>query len=193
MSLCFAGTAYRRDEVVMESSRRKSPPDAPVNLFSRHVIAGRAASTSFDLHLCPLSMTMGLSDYSVCVIADQGARIVATRTITTLVDDLDGKELDSDGRTIQFSYDGIDYQIDLGPTNVDTFAKAIEPYVAAATRIGGRKNRSRPVGASFRSGVASDPTPSASTVREWARENGYDVSDRGRIPAAVLEAWQLAS
>lgn len=112
---------------------------------------------------------------------------MATRTVITLVDDLDGKELESGGRIIAFSFDGIDYQIDLGAKNVERFANAIEPFVGAATRVGGRKNRAK---SRLVSSSSVAEAPSALTLREWARENGYEVSDRGRIPAVVLEAWE---
>jgi hypothetical protein len=110
---------------------------------------------------------------------------MVSRTIVTLVDDLDGKEVGDSGRTIGFSYDGVDYQIDLGFKNLGKLEKALDPFIAAATKVGGR----RAGGRSARVAGSSDDTKA---IRQWARDNGYEISERGRIPAAVLEAWHAA-
>lgn len=112
---------------------------------------------------------------------------MAARTVVTLIDDLDGHDVGPDGRSIAFSFDGIDYQIDLGMKNATRFEKAIGPFVDAATRVGGRKGRSK----SSARRPAGDTDTQA--IREWARENGYEVSDRGRISRTVLQAWKEAS
>jgi len=112
---------------------------------------------------------------------------MASRTTVTVVDDLDGNDIGPNGRTIAFSFDGVDYQIDLGEKNVTKFEKAIGPFVDAATRVGGRRTRGKT--AAVRSGRDSE----SQAIREWARSNGFDVSDRGRISVSVLEAWNEAS
>ena len=111
---------------------------------------------------------------------------MAARTVVTYVDDVDGKEVGPDGRSIAFSFDGVDYKIDLGAKNASKFEKAIGPYLDAATRVGGRK--SHPKAPTARSG---DGTQSHA-IREWARANGYEIADRGRIPVSVVEAWKVA-
>ena len=112
---------------------------------------------------------------------------MARRTTVTVVDDLDGNDIGPHGRTIAFSFDGVDYQIDLGEKNATKFEKTIGPFVDAATRIGGRKARGK--AAPVRPGGHGE----SQAIREWARSNGFEVSDRGRISASVLEAWNEAS
>ena len=109
---------------------------------------------------------------------------MASRTLITLVDDIDGREVGPDGRTLTFSFDGVDYQIDLGAKNLGKFEKAIGPYLEAATRVGGRKGRGKAP-----SNQSSSDSQSRA-IRDWARANGYDVSDRGRLSATVREAWE---
>src|SRR3954454_3891585 len=107
-------------------------------------------------------------------------------TITEFIDDLDGGKAD---RTVTFAVDGTTYEIDLSKRNAAAFAKALKPYVEA-----GRKVR-RPHGKTATRSSARRSRPNGSdlaAVREWARANGHSVSDRGRIPAAVLEAHAAA-
>ncbi len=109
---------------------------------------------------------------------------MAKRTITTieLTDDVDGGKAE---RTIAFGYDGANYEIDLSKKNATAFEKMMRPYVDAARKVGrGGVRRGR---------RASAPARDLSAVREWARANGHAVSDRGRVPAAVLEAYDSAN
>jgi hypothetical protein len=103
-------------------------------------------------------------------------------TIVTLTDDLDGSKAD---RTVAFGYDGVSYEIDLSKKNATALEKALAPYIAAARKVpsrGGRRNR----------GSASGRRPDLTAVREWARANGHEISHRGRVPAAILEAYDAA-
>lgn len=109
---------------------------------------------------------------------------MAKQIITVLTDDLDGGDAD---RTIEFGLDGVNYTIDLSERNSGKLRKALDPYLAAASRVGR-------TGASGR--VASRVVQPARTnrdqnqaIREWANKNGYEVSERGRIPASVVEAF----
>ena len=113
---------------------------------------------------------------------------MATETVTRLVDDLDGGKAE---RTVAFSWNGKDYSIDLSKRNIAAFEKALEPYISAARPGHARPARgrgTRRVGSRSPS-KAMDP----SAVRIWARANGYDVSDRGRIGASVLSAYEAAT
>jgi len=105
---------------------------------------------------------------------------MAKHLIVRYIDDLDGSDLGETANTIHFAFDGANYSIDLSDRNADTFRQAIARYVEAGRRIdkGGVSDGSRP---SARTGVTK-------AAREWARSNGYTVSDRGRIPSEVLEA-----
>jgi hypothetical protein len=101
-----------------------------------------------------------------------------------LIDDLDGKVADE---TIEFGIDGKNYEIDLSKANAGKLRDALASFVAAARRSGGRRSRS---GAS--AGQARRPSidrEQNQAIREWARKRGMKVSDRGRIPAEVLEAY----
>jgi hypothetical protein len=112
---------------------------------------------------------------------------MARELVEQVTDDLDGSKAD---RTVRFTWDGVAYEIDLSKRNAAAFTKAVRPYVAVArkvrnTRGGGRPSRSGP---SRRS--RSDRDGSVASVRTWARENGYQIAERGRIPAAVLAAYR---
>ena len=110
---------------------------------------------------------------------------MAKQVITLLTDDLDGGEAD---RTVEFGLDGVNYTIDLSEKNTAKLRKALDPYLGVATRVG-------------RSGASSlarrSPAPSTGrasrdqnqAIREWATKNGYEVSERGRIPSSIVEAY----
>ncbi|PPH34142.1 histone-like nucleoid-structuring protein Lsr2 [Rathayibacter rathayi] len=106
----------------------------------------------------------------------------------TLVDDIDGTTLDGHGSTVTFRVDGVDYEIDLSSGNRERFSGALEPFVEAARKVrvqGGRQVAKTSVRA------ASDPSRLAA-IRAWAKENGYEVSDRGRIARTVVDAYEAA-
>jgi hypothetical protein len=109
---------------------------------------------------------------------------MARQTIVRLRDDIDGGEA---AETVQFSWAGTSYEIDLSKKNADAFAEAIAPYVRAARRVRGTGRRAGGVRRSARP-AASD----VSEVRTWALENGYAVSSRGRLPAHVIAAFEAA-
>jgi hypothetical protein len=107
---------------------------------------------------------------------------VAQRTIIQLTDDLDGAAAD---RTVNFGYEGVTYELDLSTKNADKFAKALEPYIAAGRRVGGRKSSGR--------GAATQANrEEMRAIRQWAKDSGYNVSDRGRISAEVQAAYHAA-
>jgi hypothetical protein len=115
---------------------------------------------------------------------------MAQQTTVRFIDDLDGS--DASG-TFDFSLDGRAYQIDLSDENAAKLRDALAPYVGAARKAGGR-GRGR-VGR--QTAVADKPARSnrdqTSAIREWARANGHQISERGRIPRSVLEAYQAAN
>lgn len=103
-----------------------------------------------------------------------GKNIIQT---VTFVDDLKGTEFEEgQGETITYSFDGTNYEIDLTNANAEAFRKAMSKYVAASRVVTGRKSGN---------GGRTDLTE----VREWARGNGFEVSDRGRVSQAVLTAF----
>lgn len=121
---------------------------------------------------------------------------MARRIVHQLVDDLDGTVLEvGSGETVLFSLDGTAYEIDLTDDNADALRAALAPYIAAARSVsargGGSTSPSRGGSSGPRRQKRSgqrDYTP----IRAWAAENGYTVSERGRVPAAVLDAYDAA-
>ena len=112
---------------------------------------------------------------------------MAKQVITLLTDDLDGGEAD---RTVEFGLDGVNYTIDLSEKNAGKLRKALDPYLTVATRVGRSGGDLR----SARRGAAAVSTGRASrdqnqAIREWATKNGYEVSERGRIPSSIVEAY----
>ena len=111
---------------------------------------------------------------------------MAQKTLIQLVDDLDGTALtDGTGKTVTFALEGISYEIDLSEAHVDELTKALAPYVAAGRKVTGRK------GAARTSPAKSDPAE-LQRIRDWAGKNGHTVSSRGRISAAVRDAYNAA-
>jgi hypothetical protein len=109
---------------------------------------------------------------------------VASRTITNLTDDIDGSDADE---TVTFTFKGTTYEIDLSKKNLDKMVKALQPYTTAARTTGGRRSGT---GRTTRRGADKDQL---TKIRQWARANGHQVSDRGRISTAVQEAYHAAN
>jgi hypothetical protein len=112
---------------------------------------------------------------------------MATYTRIKLVDDLDGGPADE---TVQFSLDGRDYEIDLSTQHAQALRENLADYSENARRAGKGDKSGR------RRHSDRDGRPSrgeATAIRTWARENGYQVSDRGRIPKTVVEAYRAAA
>jgi hypothetical protein len=110
---------------------------------------------------------------------------MATQTTVMLVDDLDGSEADEQ---VKFMVDGKTYEIDLSSRNSKKLREALAPFVAAARRSGGRA-RSGAGGAVAR---ATSDREQNQAIREWAQQQGLKISERGRIPASVLDAYRAA-
>jgi hypothetical protein len=107
-------------------------------------------------------------------------------TITQITDDIDGSK---DAEEVAFSFLGTDYTIDLAKKNRAAFEKAMKPYIDAATRV---SRRARPGSSPKKSSTTSSRGADLKAVRAWAIENGFEVSARGRIPKAVVEAYNNA-
>ena len=107
---------------------------------------------------------------------------MAQRIQTLLIDDLDGGEA---AVTVRFGLDGAEYEIDLSAAHDEELRKALQQYLAHSRRTGGTAR----IAPKIRRGSAVD----TAKVREWAKEQGIDVKDRGRIPASVVEQYQTAA
>ena len=107
---------------------------------------------------------------------------MAQRIQTLLIDDLDGGEA---AGTVRFGLDGTEYEIDLSAAHSDELRKALEFYLAHARRAGGTaRNAAR----TRRASAAVD----TAKVRDWAKGQGIEVKDRGRVPDDVVEQYKTA-
>jgi Lsr2 len=112
---------------------------------------------------------------------------MAQKVLVQLVDDLDGTS-SSDISTVTFGLDGVTYEIDLNEDNASNLRDHLAEFIGSARRTGGRVKRGgSPVAGTTGSGRNREQTQA---IREWAKKNGHDVSDRGRIPAAVIDAFE---
>ena len=121
---------------------------------------------------------------------------MATMTTVTLVDDLDGSEA---SESVSFALDGASYEIDLSDDNAGKLRDALAGFVAGARRVdGGRRGPGRPKATAPKAGKAPRGPRTApdreqtAAIREWARGNGFEVSERGRLSATVLAAFEAA-
>ncbi|MDQ0776325.1 hypothetical protein QF026_004791 [Streptomyces aurantiacus] len=105
---------------------------------------------------------------------------MAQQTIIQLLDDLDGSEA---SETIVFSLDGKTYEIDLNEKNAAKLRKALAPYVDKGRKL------SQPRGGKRAGAGRSTADGDTAQIRAWAKENGYDVNDRGRVSAEIKEAY----
>jgi len=113
---------------------------------------------------------------------------MAKKVTVTLVDDFDG-----DGpadETVEFSIDGLSYEIDLSAKNAKKLREDLKQWIEAGRRVGGRR-RGRSGGSGR--GRASIDREQSAAIREWARRSGHKVSTRGRIPAEIIEAFHAAT
>lgn len=122
---------------------------------------------------------------------------MARRIVHQLVDDLDGTVLEGGaGETVLFSLDGTAYEIDLTDENAAALRAALAPFIAAARSVSARSTASAPRRGSSGGGGRAPQRRSGQRdygpIREWASANGYTVSERGRVPASVLEAYDAA-
>lgn len=124
---------------------------------------------------------------------------MAQKTIVTLIDDLTGEEAE-DISTIEFALEGVTYEIDLADDNAAKLRDNLARYVAAARKTSTRRPGARGTdrltgrvagkgngGGVARSGYNRD---TLRAIREWAKQNGHNVNERGRLPLTVVTAWE---
>ena len=109
---------------------------------------------------------------------------MAQKIQVLLVDDLDGSKADE---SVTFALDGVTYEIDLTSEHAAQLREDFAKWIGAARKVSGRTASSRGRSRGRRSSASS-----AEAIRQWARANGYTVSDRGRIPQSVREAYEAA-
>ncbi|WP_347041626.1 histone-like nucleoid-structuring protein Lsr2 [Brachybacterium nesterenkovii] len=106
---------------------------------------------------------------------------MARKTFIELIDDIDGSKADE---TVTFSLDGVGYEIDLNSENAQKLRDELGTWISTARRVSGRRTT--------RSASSSSSSEETARIRAWARENGYQVSDRGRISGEIRKAYQAA-
>ncbi|MEU5852380.1 histone-like nucleoid-structuring protein Lsr2 [Saccharopolyspora shandongensis] len=111
---------------------------------------------------------------------------MAQKVTTQLVDDVDGTPADS---TVEFALDGVNYAIDLSAENAAKLRDSLASFVANAQKTGGRKRTAAKAGKPAATPTAADRERNQA-IRDWARNQGMQVSGRGRIPAEVVEAYE---
>ena len=120
-------------------------------------------------------------------------RTVAQQIVEYLTSDLSGDEIpgDSNGGTVEFVVSGTPYAIDLTEAELETFNELLAPYVDAAQRL---TSRGAPVSRTTvaSSGSGKRTKEQLTAIRAWAKKNNHTVSERGRIPAAVLDAFDAS-
>ena len=116
---------------------------------------------------------------------------MAKKVTVTLVDDFDGEGPADE--TVEFSIDGVSYEIDLSAKNAKKLREDLKQWTEAGRRVGGRR-RGRPgAPTAGRGGRATIDREQSAAIREWARRYGHKVSTRGRIPADIIEAFHAAT
>ncbi len=113
---------------------------------------------------------------------------MAQRVQVILEDDLDGGSADE---TVTFALDGVAYEIDLKSDNAEKLRGLLAPYVDKGRKQSGRLTSARRTGGR----AVARPAAGADTakIRTWAKDNGYSVNDRGRVPSNVREAYEAAN
>jgi hypothetical protein len=110
---------------------------------------------------------------------------VAQKIQTLFIDDLDGSEAEG---TVRFGLDGAEYEIDLNAKHADSLRAALSPYVAAA-----RRSASAPRKPARSGRRGSGSALNSTEVRDWARSQGIEVKDRGRVPAELVVKFKAAT
>jgi hypothetical protein len=118
---------------------------------------------------------------------------MARKVQVILSDDLD-ENLPAD-ETVSFALDGVSYEIDLAERNAEELRQTFARYVQAARKVGRGSGGTRASGGGrsrATGGGGRMDREQAGAIRDWARKNGHAVSDRGRIPSSVVEAYEAA-
>ncbi|HSV67806.1 MAG TPA: Lsr2 family protein [Mycobacteriales bacterium] len=114
---------------------------------------------------------------------------MAQKIQVLLLDDLDGGDA---SETVAFGLDGTSYEIDLSAKNAAKLRDALAGYVGAARKAGQAVGRPAGRPRSGRGGRAAMDREQAAAIRSWAKGKGLKVSDRGRIPASIVEQYNAS-
>ncbi len=108
---------------------------------------------------------------------------MAQKVQTLYIDDIDGS--DAEG-TVRFGLDGADYEIDLNAAHSQELRTSLQAYITHARKVGGIRRSSR---GARRNASAID----THAVRAWAKDQGIDIKERGRVPADVVARYREAA
>ena len=112
---------------------------------------------------------------------------MAQKIQTLFIDDIDGGAAEG---TVRFALDGTDYEIDLNAKHSEELRTALGRYVSHARKVGGTARRAGRAAGRASRGVGS--ALNTTEIRNWAREQGYDIKDRGRVPADLVAKYEEA-
>ena len=113
---------------------------------------------------------------------------VAQKIQTLFIDDIDGGAAEG---TVRFALDGTEYEIDLNAKHTEELRSALGRYVSHARKVGGSARRAGRAAGRASRGAGS--VLNTTEIRNWAREQGYDIKDRGRVPADLVAKYQAAT
>ena len=114
---------------------------------------------------------------------------MAQKVIRQFVDDIDGSEAE---RTFSFAVDGTHYEIDLSRENIQEFNEAIAGFVESARKVNTKNDGHRARKSSSTHRGTAQSREHIQAVRQWARQHGHTISNRGRIPASIQQAFDQA-
>jgi hypothetical protein len=126
-------------------------------------------------------------DYDDCRIKGKAEIEVAQKIQTLFIDDIDGGAADG---TVRFALDGTEYEIDLNAEHTDELRSALGRYVEHARKVGSVRRAGRGAG---RVGRGPGSVLNTTEIRNWARAQGIEIKDRGRVPAEVVAKYQAAT
>jgi hypothetical protein len=106
---------------------------------------------------------------------------MSQKHIVQLIDDIDGSPATE---TIVFSLDGSAYEIDLNSAHATKFREAMAPFIGAGRRV------ARPISSAKRTKTSGSDKGQVAAIREWAKQNGFKIGEKGRIPSTVLAAYE---
>jgi hypothetical protein len=110
---------------------------------------------------------------------------MAQKIQTLFIDDIDGGAAEG---TVRFGLDGTEYEIDLSAEHSDELHKTLTTFIAHARKVSGAQRQRATRG---RHGAVS--SPDTAKVREWAKENGFAIKDRGRVPAELMAKYHAST
>ena len=112
---------------------------------------------------------------------------MAQKVKIILVDDVDGGSAEE---TVRFGLDGTNYEIDLSAANAAKLRDSLSDYISAGRKASAGRSAAAP---KARAGGSSSRNSDSAKIRQWARDNGYNVNARGRIQAEIQEAYHKAN